>query len=207
MEGIGGDDRPHDIDHLAMLAPFGQHRGVVHEQAEVAFAERLPRPLGPVLEPVLGQDVTPVQLGRRPVVLRGPGLPGPLAGGVEGLGVHPWRRALREQDDVVAQAEQAGPSAQRAPCAVQRLVQVVGGRRRIAVGPQDGHHGLAVQPLAAGKGQQLDQRLGLAEPPGGGRHRPISHGDLEPTQEPDPHACVVCHVARCPSPTVAVRLR
>jgi hypothetical protein len=194
VEGVGGGHGAHDVDDLGVFAPFRQHLGGLHKQPEVAFAEGLPWPFGPVLEPVLGQQVTAVQLGRRPIVHRVSGPPGPPAGRVEGLRVQPRHRALRQQHDVVAEAEQAaGSPAHHAAGDVQRLVQVVGGRCPITVGPQHGHQRLAVHAMPTGQGQQLDQRLGLAQPPGVGGHRAVSHGDLEPTEKTDPYACVLSH--------------
>jgi hypothetical protein len=101
MKGVSGGRGAGDVDHLGVLPPIRQHLGVFHEQAEMAFSQGLAWALGPFLEPVLGQQVTAVQLGRRPVVLRVPGLPGPPAGGIEGLGVEPRHGALRQQHHVV----------------------------------------------------------------------------------------------------------
>jgi hypothetical protein len=61
---------------------------------EMAFAEGLTWPLGPFLEPVLGQQVASVQRGDRPVTRRVPGPPRPQAGGVEGVRVEPRHGAL-----------------------------------------------------------------------------------------------------------------
>jgi hypothetical protein len=85
-------------------------------------------------------------------------------------------------------------------------VQVVGRRRGVTLGPQHGHQGLAVHAMPASQRQQLDQRLGLAQPPGVGSHRVIPHGDLEPTEEPDAHACVVNHGLALP-PAASPRRR
>lgn len=73
-------------------------------------------------------------------------------------------------------------------------MQVVGGRCPIAVWPQHSHHGFPVQPMAVGERQQLHQRLGLTQAPGVGGHRATGHGDLESTEELDPHACVLSHL-------------
>ena len=187
------------LHYLGVLALVRQHVGVLHEQAEMAFAQGLAWPFGPVLEPVLGQQVAAIQLSRRPIVLRIPGLVGSPARGFERIGVQPRHRAFRQQHHVVAQAAQGSGRPGECPAGdVQRLMQVVGGRCRIAVRPQHSHQGFAVQPMAAGKSQQLHQRLGLTQAPGVGGHRTISHGDLESTEEPDPHACVVSHYPALP---------
>ena len=102
VEGIGGGHRPHDVDDLGMLVPPGQHSRVLHQQAEMALAQGRTRPLGPLLEPVLRQQITPVQRSRRPIVLRVPGVAGPPAGGIEGVGVEPRHRAVRQPHDIVA---------------------------------------------------------------------------------------------------------
>jgi hypothetical protein len=202
VEGVGGGHGARDVRRLGVLAPVRQHLGVLGEQAEVAFAQGLAGRFGPVLEPVLGQQVAAVQLGRRAVVTRVPGLVGPPAGRLERVGVQPRPRALRQQHHAVAQAAQPllGRPGEGPPGHVQRLVEVVGGRRLVAVGPQGRHQGVAVQPVPAGQRQQLHQRLGLAQAPGAGGHRAIGHGDLEPPQEADPNACVVSHhPQRCPT--------
>jgi hypothetical protein len=76
MKGVSSGHGAGDVDHLGVLAQIRQHLGVFHEQAEMAFVQGLAWTLGPFLEPVLGQQVTAIQLGRRPVVLRVPGLVG-----------------------------------------------------------------------------------------------------------------------------------
>ena len=81
----------------------------------MAFAQGLAWPFGPVLEPVLGQQVAAVQLGRRPVVLRIPGLVGSPARGFEGVGVQPRHGAVRQQHHVVAQRAQGFRTSRRAP--------------------------------------------------------------------------------------------
>jgi hypothetical protein len=115
VDGVRGDHRACDLDHLGVLAPAGQHLGVLHQQAQVALAQALAWPLGPVLEPVLGQQVAAVQRRGRAVVLRVAGLPCPQAGGLEGVGVEPRGGAVGQQHDVVAEGEQAaGGAAERA---------------------------------------------------------------------------------------------
>jgi hypothetical protein len=151
VEGVGGGYDARDVHCLGMLAPVGQHLGVLQEQAKMAFTQGLAWPFAPVLEPVLGQQVAAVQLGRRPVVLRIPGLVGSPACGFECLGVQPRHRAIRQQHDVVAQAAESSGRPGKCPAGdIERLVQVVGGRRPIAVRPQHRHQGFAVQPMAAG---------------------------------------------------------
>jgi hypothetical protein len=198
MKGVSGGHGAGDVDHLGMLAQIRQHLGVFHEHAETAFVQGLAWALGPFLEPVLGQQVTAIQLGRRPKVLRVPGLVGSPARGFERIGVQPRHCAFRQQHHVVAQAQGSGRPGECPAGDVQRLMQVVGGRCPIAVRPQHSHQGFAVQPMAAGKSQQLHQRLGLTQAPGVGGHRTTSHGDLESTEEPDPHACVVSHYPALP---------
>jgi hypothetical protein len=194
VEGVGGGHGARDVDRLGVLGPIGQHLGVLHEKSEMAFAQGLAWSVAPVFEPVLGQQVTAVQLCRRPVVLWVPGLVGSPACGFEGIGVQPRHRAIRQQHDVVAEAAQGFGGPGEGPAGdVQRLVQVVRGRCPIAVGPQNSHQGFTVQPMAAGQREQLHQRLGLPQAPGVGGHRAIIHGDLEPTEKADPHACVVSH--------------
>ena len=66
-------------------------------------------PSAPVLEPVLGQQVAAVQLGRHPVVAGIPGLVGSPACGVEGLGVQPRHRRL----PTAARRRRAGSTGRR----------------------------------------------------------------------------------------------
>ena len=199
VEGVGGGHGADDVDHLGVLAPrrTAPRRTPPAARDGVRATPRVaPRPSPRTGPRAAGRRGT----ARPPPDSRCgiPGLPGPPAGGVEGVGVEPRHGALRQQHDVVAQTAQgAGRPAQHPAGHVQRLVQVVGGRRGVTLGPQHGHQRLAVHPMPAGQGQQLDQRLGLAQPPGVGGHQAISHGDLEPTEKTDPHACVVSH---CPAP-------
>jgi len=66
---------------------------------------------------------------------------------------------------------------------VQHLLDVVRGRHRIEVWPQGGRDLIAVQAVARGQGQQLDQRLGLAQAPGGLFNRPATGGDPAAPEE------------------------
>ena len=148
-------------------------------EAGVELVAPLP---GPGLEPVLGQQVAAVQLDRRPEVA---GLGGPL----EGVDVDPEVGRLQAQH-LVAQGQVLG--GQRLAGEVDGLAEVGGGRLGGQVGPEHVHQLLAVQPLPAGQGQQLDQRLGLVPAPGPlGHRRPVDRGP-EASEEPDPELGTHC---------------
>jgi hypothetical protein len=137
---------------------------------------------GPGLEPVLGQQVTAVQLDRRPEVAG-------LGGQLEGVDVDPEVGRLQAQH-LVAQGQVLG--GQRPAGEVDGLAEVGGGRLGGQVGPEHVHQLLAVQPLPAGQGQELDQRLGLVPAPGLlGHRRPVDRGP-EASEEPDPELGTHC---------------
>ena len=72
-------------------------------------------------------------------------------------------------------------------------MQVVTGGVAVEIRPELINELIAVQPVRRFQGQQLDQRLRLAQPPRAVGDRPVTLGDLETTQEPDSHC-------RCPAP-------
>ena len=65
----------------------------------------------------------------------------------------------------ISSADAIASGAERPPRDVDRLVQVVGGGRRLAVAPQLVHRLLAVQAMAGRQREQLHQLARLAQPP------------------------------------------
>ena len=139
--------------------------------------QRGPARVGPRLVAILGQQLAGVEVERG---LVGGGLAGGAragGGGLEGVDVD----LGLEGDDAVAEAQ--GVGADRAPRGVQRLVEVVGRRLGVAIGPQQVGQALAVQPALGGEGQELDQRLGLAQAPRALFDDAVLGGDREPAQQ------------------------
>ena len=200
MEGVGRRHRAGDLGDLGVLAPLRQHLGVLDQQTQAAFTQRIPGGLGPGLELILGQQVATVQLVGRPVVAGRTRLARTPAGGPERLHVEPGHHAVGQQHDVIAQGEKnAGSGGEHAAGHVQRLVQVVDPGRRIAIGPEQGHQRFAVHPMPVSEDQELDQCPGLTQAPGVGRHQAAAHGRLEPTEETDAHARVASHCLDLPA--------
>lgn len=65
---------------------------------------------------------------------------------------------------------------------MQHLVQIVRRGGRIQPGPQHPGKHIAVSPVAVGESQQLDQRLGLAQPPRA-RNRAACDANTEAAQQ------------------------
>ena len=99
------------------------------------------------------------------------------SGGFEGVDVD----LGLEGDDAVAEAQ--GLGSDRAAGGVQRLMEVVGGGFGVAVGPQQVGQALAMQAALGGEGQELDQRLGLAQAPRALLDEAIRGGDRESAQQ------------------------
>ena len=85
-------------------------------------------------------------------------------------------------------APAAGAAVELATCDVQHLVQVVGRGLRCAVWPEHGDDLLAVESVARRQGEQLHQRLGLAQPPGALRHELIVDRNGEGAEQMNSHS-------------------
>ena len=161
-------------DRLRVVA--GQ-LGELDAQRAVQLEQRGPARVGPRLVAVLGQQLAGVEVERALVGGGVARLARAGGGGLEGVDVD----LGLEGDDAVAQAQ--GIGADRAPRCVQRLVEVVGRRVAVAVGPQQLGEALAVQPALGREGQELDQRLGLAQAPRALLDHAVLRGDREAAQQ------------------------
>ena len=171
------------IDHQRALQR-GHRRGVVavqrgqlDAQGTMELQQRGPARVRPGLVAVLGQQLAGVEVERGLVV-------GGLAGGarVDGRGLEGVDVDLGlEADDAVPEAQ--GIGSDRATGGVQRLVEVVGRRFGVAIGPQQIGQALAVQAMLGSEGQELDQRLGLAQAPRALLDDAVLGGDREPAQQ------------------------
>jgi hypothetical protein len=151
--------------------------GQLDAQGAVELEQRGPARVGPGLVAVLGQQLAGVQVERGLVV---GGLPGGArvdGGGLEGVDVD----LGLEGDDAVAEAQGVGPD--RPAGRVQGLVEVVGRGLGVAIGPQQVGQALAVHAPLGREGQELDQRLGLAQAPRALCDDAIPGGDREPAQQ------------------------
>nr|BFE70399.1 hypothetical protein GCM10020092_037000 [Actinoplanes digitatis] len=161
------------------------------EQLTEEFPEFLAPRCRPVLEPVLGQQVTGVrgdrgaQAGQAAVGAGGRGEP------LEVPHVDVDEAARAQHHHVVVQLHQPGVrsvAGEHAPGDVQRLVQIVRGRRDRPVRPQHVQQHVAVHPLVRREREQLDQRPGLAQAPLAGLDGRSVAVHLELTEQPDLHA-------------------
>ena len=151
--------------------------GELDAQGAVQLEQRGAARVGPRLVAVLGQQLAGVEVERGLVgggLARGARAGG---GGLEGVDVD----LGLEGDDAVAEAQ--GVGADRAARGVQRLVEVVGRGLGVAVGPQQIGQALAVQAALGGEGQELDQRLGLAQAPRALLDDAVLGGDREAAQQ------------------------
>jgi hypothetical protein len=145
--------------------------------------------VGPGLVAVGGQQLPAVrrlgrpQRGQLAAVQRGRGRR------TEGRGVDVDQPAGPQHDHLVPQLQQAVGAlpGERPPGRVQDLVQVVGGRGRREIRPEQVEQIFAVQPLGRVQRQQLDHRLRLAQPPARGVDRTAADLDGESSEQLYPH--------------------
>ena len=160
--------------------------GLVSRPCARALLELLAQPLQllaalerPVLVAVLGEQRAAVE-GERGAERGGRAVaPRLIGGGLEGVDVD----ARVEHQELVAQLDRR--RAEDAPRCVHDLVEVVRGRRRFAVRPQRVHQLLAVQAVARGEREQLDEVPSLAQPPADIRQRLAVDRDGEAAEQRD----------------------
>ena len=178
---VGGlGQRIHDeraLEHGDRLRVVAVEVGELDAQGAVQLEQRGPARVGPRLVAILGQQLAGVEVERGLVGGGVAGRPRAGGGGLEGVDVD----LGLEGDHAVVEAQ--GVGADRAPRGVQRLVEVVRRRVAVAVGPQQVGQALAVQPALGGEGQELDQRLGLAQAPRSLFDDAVLGRDREPAQQ------------------------
>ena len=173
-QGIG---RERALERRERVRVVAVELGELETERGVQLEQRLAARVGPGLVTILGQQLAGVEVERG---LVGGGVTGPAragGGGLEGVDVDLGLQG----DDAVGEAQ--GVGADRAPRGVQRLMEVVRRRVAVAVGPQQLGEALAVQPALGGEGQELDQRLGLAQAPRALFDDAVLGGDREPAQQ------------------------
>ncbi len=144
--------------------------GQLDSEREPKLAQGGASRCGPLLVAVLGQQLAFVGVERRSVGVGVASLPGARRGLLEGEDVDPHRIAGAESDHVVVQLQTAPAlepgRVERPPSRIDRLMQVVAGGGRVAARPQDLGGLVSVQPPLRREGEELDQGLRLAQPPG-----------------------------------------
>ena len=157
---------------------LAQRRQLGHQPA-VPGAELVPASRGPVLVPVLGQQLARVQAER---CLHAGWISGSLGGGRRGLellDVDPQRLVGAQRHPLVPHPQAGAARArvpeprcprrrrpgQPAPGDMQRLVQVVQAGVGVPLWPQRLDDLVPVPPVAGRQGQDLDDVPGLAQPP------------------------------------------
>ncbi len=185
--GLGqrvGDQRALQRRHR--LRVVAVQLGQLDAQGAVELEQGCATGVGPGLVAVLGQQLAGMQVEGGLVV-------GGLAGGarVDGGGLEGVDVDLGlEGDDAVGEAQ--GLGSDRPAGRVQGLVEVVGRGFGVAIGPQQIGQALAVHAALGRQGQELDQRLGLAQAPRAFFDDAVLGGDREPAQQT--HArCGVVH--------------
>ena len=159
--------------------------GELEAQRGVQLGERGAPSVGPRLVAVLGQQLAAVNVER------------PLIGGRVAIGSRARRGSL-EGIDIDLSLENNGAidehhcgravgarGIERAAGGIERLVQVVRGRVGVAVGPQQLGEPLAVHAAVGRQREDLDQRLGLAQPPRAIGDDVVADGDRETAQQAD----------------------
>jgi hypothetical protein len=153
--------------------------GELEAQRRVQLDERRAPRVRPRLVAVLGQQRTAVEPE------------GALIGGRVAFGTRPRRSRLErvdvdlgaEDDDTVDQRNRGRAVGARgvegAARDVERLVQVVRGCLGIALGPQQLGEALTVHAAIGRQREDLDQRLGLAQPPRAISDGTVADGDRE----------------------------
>jgi hypothetical protein len=177
-------------DQRALQGDHGGRRvavqlGELEAQRGVQLGERSPPSIRPRLVTVLGQQVAAVKAER------------PLIDGRVAIFSCACRSSLErinvdlsvEDDSAVYQRQRgravAAGGVERAAGGIERLVEVVRGRVGGAVGPQQLGEALAVHATVGRQREDLDQRLGLAQPPRTIGDDLIADGDRETAQQAD----------------------
>jgi hypothetical protein len=176
-----GDQRALQSDHGGWR--IAVQLGELEAQRGVQLGERSPPSVGPRLVAVLGQQLAAVR-AERPLI-RGRVAIGSRAGrsSLEGIDVNP-----SPENDRAVQHRQCGRAVsagavERAASGIEGLVQVVRGRVGGAVAPQQLGEALAVHAAVGRQRKDLDQRLGLAQPPRTIRDDVVADGDRETAQQ------------------------
>ena len=170
---------------------LAEHMGQREEQGDIPLSERLTSHRCPSLEPILGQQLALVEpdcraqvvSARRALSVRRHGR------GLEFLDID-LEPVRAEAHHVVGKSDPRGAVI---PARVQRpaghehgLAQVIRRRGPVAIGPQGLRDVLTMQRVLRGQSQQLDQRPGLAQPPGRVLHGDTIDGDTKAAEELDP---------------------
>ena len=199
--GVVGGQRGEQVHGRPRVAGRLAQRRQLGHQPTVPGAELVPASRGPVLIPVLGQQLPRVKAER---CLHAGWISGSLGGGRRGLErldvdphrlvgaqchplvPHPQAGAARAPGTRAAGARAGGGvPGQPAPGDMQRLVQIVQAGVSVPLGPQRLDDLVPVPPVAGGQGEDLDHVPGLAQPPGAGRHRLAVNDQAEPAQQAD----------------------
>jgi hypothetical protein len=177
-------------DQRALQGNHGRRRvamqlGKLEAQRGVQLGQRSAPSIRPRLVAVLGQQRTAVKVER------------PLIGDRIAIGSRARRSSLEGinvdpsvEDDGAVYQRQGGRAVgargvERAARRIERLVQVVRGRVGVAVGPQQLGEVLAVHAAVGRQREDLDQRLGLAQPPRAIGDDVVADGDGETAQQAD----------------------
>ena len=178
-----GDQRPLQGDHGGRRVAM--QLGELEAQLGVQLGERSAPRVRPRLVTVLGQQRAAVKAERA------------LIGGRVAIGSRARRSSLESinvdlsiEDDGAVYQRQRGRAVgargvERAAGGIERLVQVVRGCVGVAVGPQQLSEALAVHAAVGRQREDLDQRLGLAQPPRAISDDAVADGDRKTAQEAD----------------------
>ncbi len=190
VERVDGERALQRIERLDLVPRLGGRIREVDEELAEAHPEFLPRPDGPVLEPILGQQISGVRSDCGAQI--GKVTAGPADGGQPFEGPYvDLDKAVREQHhEVVPQLEQ--PVAGLIPCQhpprnVQRLMQIVHRRHRGPVRPQRLEQHIPMQPLLGRQRQQLHHRPRLPQTPHPRIDGQAPTIDPKPPEHPNPH--------------------
>ena len=161
------------------------------EEREVQLPKFIAPALSPFLVAILGKKLARVQVDRRPVGRRLPGASGGCRSVLEGIHVHP-QLPLRAQDELLVPETQVALTRTRGgieylASAVDDLAQVVGGRPRGRVGPEQVHRLLSVHSMAGSQGEELHEARRLLRAPGILRDGRRTYTNPKASEQPYPY--------------------
>ncbi len=193
--------RPQAVDRRRRIA-LRLEPGQLDSQGEAKLVDSVSAGGSPLLVAVLGQQLALVRVERRPVGGRIAPSARPGPGLLESLDIDPDRRLGAELDQVVVQLD-AGRAVKAdrvegAPRRKDRLVQVVAGRGLVAIRPEQLCGLPRVHPPFGREREQLDQGLGLAQPPSVVGNHLATQSDRERPKKADAQ-----HLIAHPNPLLA----
>lgn len=202
VQRIDGECARQGIECLRVLSDRGGRVRDVDEQIAERRPEFLTRPDGPVLEPVLRQQIARIRGDRGAKVRQLTAGPAQCRQPFERPYVDLDEPVREQYDEVITQLQQSVArlvTRKHPPRDVQGLVEIVDRRRRRPVRPQHLEQHVAMQPLITRQREQLDQRPRLPQPPHQRTNGSPPTINPKTTQQPNPHLTLPALIVGPPS--------